>query len=641
MKQIMYKIIGVTMILLGNIAYIHGQSIDTESINNFDVSNATNSIKDLKWSIDDITKELFALDEKQRREEGVSEQYKETRNEIINVINSINTTTEKVSKLLQQIVLYKKEIITASEEVKNSRLGGENSKERIKEFLNIIYKLDNKLYSEDWSEDWSEIDTIKLLINSDNIPRTLANDYAIQSMILQLNNLIENFDEEEQYQVENMQKLNTLKKQSQTKLKEYQLDLEKLQQKKSYLLQFLWLYKSDKDQRKYTIAQLFESTKSVHEKIEEMLKDIRKWIYKWDLTIEKKLKEIEEQESSQQRYPIARPIYPINDIQTYFGDLAFQKEHGFPHLWIQIKAEQGSPVYAARDGIVYLVADNEEIGINRAMIIHTDWYVTVYEYLNKTTISIGDVIKRGQLIGYSWWEPWTRWAWFISKWPNLTFMVFKNGIALDPFDLLDASQIQDKFVLPEWYHIKYLRDKYARPIDITTLSVMEGNSNDERAYQFLKLYGVGIYKHLQFREDATKNTNIDRDVVICIAFAESTLGKYLSTENNIGNVGNDDSGNRVAMWWALAGARAIALTLNNKHLGHYHTINQLSRYGNPDGKIYASSPINWQTNVLKCLSQIKWFYIPEDYPFRTWLNPNLSEEHEQLVEILKSKSFKK
>ncbi|AHB41340.1 lipoprotein [candidate division SR1 bacterium RAAC1_SR1_1] len=637
MKQLMYKVIGILMILLGNIAYIHGQSIDTENIDNFDVSNATTSIKDLKGSIDTITEELFALDEKQRTEEGVSEQYKETRDEIVNVINSINTTTEKVTRILQQIALYKKEIITASEEVKNSRVGGENSKERIKEFLNVIYKLDNKLYN----EDGSAIDTIKLLINSDNVPRTLANDYAVQSMIVQLNNLIGNFDEEEQYQVENIQKLNTLKKQAQTKLKEYSVDLEKLQQKKSYLLQFLGLYKSDKDQRKYTIAQLFESTKSVHEKIEEMLKDIRKGIYKGDLTIETKLKEIEEEESNQKRYPISRPIYPINDIQTYFGDLDFQKEHGFPHLGIQIKAEQGNPVYAARDGIVYLVADNEEIGINRAMIIHTDGYVTVYEYLNRTTISIGDVVKRGELIGYSGGEPGTRGAGFISKGPNLTFMVFRNGVPLDPFDILDASIVQDKSVLPTGYHIKYLRDKYARPIDITTLSVMTGSSDDERAYQFLRLYGVGIYKHIQFREDATKNTNIDRDVVICIAFAESTLGKYLSTANNIGNVGNDDSGNRVAMGGALAGARAIALTLNNQHLGHYHTINQLSRYGNPDGKIYASSPINWQTNVLKCLSQIKGYYIPEDFPFRVGPNPNLSEEHEQLVEILKSKSFKK
>jgi hypothetical protein len=94
-------------------------------------------------------------------------------------------------------------------------------------------------------------------------------------------------------------------------------------------------------------------------------------------------------------------------------------------------------------------------------------------------------------------------------------------------------------------------------------------------------------------------------VVICIAFAESTLGRYLSTANNIGNVGNNDRGDRIGFGNALVGARVIPLTLNNKHLGDYHTINQLSRYGNKDGKIYASSPINWQTNVLKCLSQIK------------------------------------
>jgi murein DD-endopeptidase MepM/ murein hydrolase activator NlpD len=78
------------------------------------------------------------------------------------------------------------------------------------------------------------------------------------------------------------------------------------------------------------------------------------------------------------------------------------------------------------------------------MIIHTDGYVTVYEYLNKTIVKPGDVVKRGQLIGYSGGEPGTRGAGFISKGPNLTFMVFKDGIAIDPFDILDASIVQEK-----------------------------------------------------------------------------------------------------------------------------------------------------------------------------------------------------
>ncbi len=85
-----------------------------------------------------------------------------------------------------------------------------------------------------------------------------------------------------------------------------------------------------------------------------------------------------------------------------------------------------------------------------------------------------------------------------------------------------------------------MRDKYARTIDITDLELMTGTSLIQRETQFLGRYGVGVYKQVAFREDVAEKTNIDKDVVICIAFAESTLGKYLSTSNNIGNVGNND-----------------------------------------------------------------------------------------------------
>jgi hypothetical protein len=51
---------------------------------------------------------------------------------------------------------------------------------------------------------------------------------------------------------------------------------------------------------------------------------------------------------------------------------------------------------------------------------------------------------------------------------------------------------------------------------------------------------VGIYKTLSFWDNAVAGLNVDRDMVICVAFAESTLGRYLSTDGNIGNVGNND-----------------------------------------------------------------------------------------------------
>lgn len=110
--------------------------------------------------------------------------------------------------------------------------------------------------------------------------------------------------------------------------------------------------------------------------------------------MDKKLTALNKIEDDNQAYPLARPLYPIEEIQTYFGDINFQKEYGVPHIGIQIKAAQSTPVYASRNGIIYFVADNDEIGINRAMIVHTDGYVTIYQYLNTTVIKPGDIVRR-------------------------------------------------------------------------------------------------------------------------------------------------------------------------------------------------------------------------------------------------------
>ncbi len=599
------------------------------TIENFDVTTAVENIKDLQSSVTAITKELFALDDKERQgwSGAVSAQFKETRAEIVNIINTITNTTSKVGTIIKQLAWYKQEIKDSNETLKSVRSGMGNSKEDMENFIQLLYKVENKLYTE---ED-TGVDLIKLIANSNNLPITLASDQMLQTTMKQFTSLRENLNNDQTQELDNMKKFSKLKNDAEAELVQYENQLEQLQQKKNYLIQFLGLYKKDKFERQQTISQLFESTKWVNDKIGDLLKETKKGVYKVDFDMNSKLKDLEDIAQDDDMYPVAWPIYPIYEIQTYFGDLSFQKQYGIPQLWIQIKADQNTPVYAARDGIVYFVADNDNIWINRAMIVHTDGYVTVYQYLNRSVVKPGDIVRRGQLIGYSGGEPGTRGAGFISKGANITFMVFKDTMPIDPFDMLDASIVQDKSVLPEGYQIKYLRDKYARPIDITTLKIMSGSTLEERESQFLRAYGVGVYKLPAFWEDAAKGTNIDKDVVICIAFAESTLGRYLSTSNNIGNVGNNDRGDRVAINSVLAGARAIPLTLNNGYLGDYHTINQLSRYGNKDGKIYASSPINWQTNVLKCLSQIKGYYIPEDFPFRVGENPNKATTNGEYV----------
>lgn len=60
----------------------------------------------------------------------------------------------------------------------------------------------------------------------------------------------------------------------------------------------------------------------------------------------------------------------------------------------------------------------------------------------------------------------------------------------------------------------------------------------------------------------------------------------------------------------------VVKTLNNRYLGGYTRIEELSRYGNITGPIYASSNKNWHANVTRCMSALKGRYIPDSYEFR-------------------------
>lgn len=625
-KTIYKTILFVVFSILWMWSVTHWQYYQSqENIDSFNVDVAVKTIKELEASILDITKQLYELDSKEVSVDGdLSDKYREIRAEIVAVIQDINYTTEYVWTMLQKISVYKKQIFLNTKKLKDTRAWLESTKRLVEQFTNFLYKINNQIFFED------EVDEFKLFMSTNNIPLTLSNEHLIKSILIQFNELMESLDVDKDKQIKLIRTLNELKLRASKDVAEYQVILETLHQKKNYLIEFMRLYKNDQ-LAEQNFNMVFNSRKDVHNAMLTMINSITQKQYN-NLTfdMEEKIKELEEVytsngEKTEGIHPIARPIYPINEIEMLFGDKDFEKEFWIPNWWLQIQSEQGTPIYASNDGIVYHMTDGWNIGINRALIVHRNWYISAYMFMNKSIIQKWDIIRRGQLIWYSWGEPGTKWAWFTSKWPNLTFFVFKDWVAIDPLKLLDLSVVVDKDIIPSNYSIKYLNDKYARKIDISSLQLMTWETLMERADMFLSIYGVWIYKELAFWEDAVRWKNIDRDVAICIWFAESTLWRYLTTDNNIWNVWNNDRWDRVSMWSALAGARAIADTLNNQFLWHYHTIRQLSRYGNRDGMIYASSPINWQTNVTKCLSQIKGFYVPEDYPFRTWPNPRTFE----------------
>ncbi len=129
--------------------------------------------------------------------------------------------------------------------------------------------------------------------------------------------------------------------------------------------------------------------------------------------------------------------WPVDsrEITTYFGQhYIFGIHHG-----LDIFANQGDPVYAADDGVVTLVEDQDyKVSRlpSRVAIKHNNGLVTVYLHMSKINVKEGDNIKRGQVIGKVGGTPNTPGAGFYSTGPHLHLEVWDNGESRDPLNYL-------------------------------------------------------------------------------------------------------------------------------------------------------------------------------------------------------------
>jgi hypothetical protein len=113
--------------------------------------------------------------------------------------------------------------------------------------------------------------------------------------------------------------------------------------------------------------------------------------------------------------------------------------------------------------------------------------------------------------------------------------------------------------------------------------------------------------------------SIKPEVSVCIAWADTRLGKGMSTSFNYGNVGNNDRGNRVHFNSKEQGIEKIFQTLNNNYLKNKQTVGSLSIGGGGTAPVYATSQFNWNSNLLTCLCEmLDDQSINESYEIRTY-----------------------
>jgi len=577
-----------------------------------DIDEAQKQINNIYSQLNQVSEQLETVYKKKKI---VDKKYYEILSGIKLILKDIKSTKEKINQRLIRIKLYSLKIVELKNQISQIRKDLNVLKNSLAIYTKILYSLNNQIYDSDL-----KIDNLKLLLKSENISKTLSKEDIVKLLTAKMKELMNQLDEKNKKLTYYIKKINFLKIKYASEVKGYQRELEMLNQQKKYLM-FLFDYlKIDKKEYDKKFKFLFESKKDLKRQLIKLLLVTRNKLDKIKLwtgfDITPLLKNPEKPDSDKF---FSWPVLPVTKITTYFHDPDYLKQFWVLHNAIDLRVPQWSPIYAPANGIVYKVFDQDWPGLNRMIIVHKYWYVTVYLHLNKILVKEGQFVKRGQIIAVSWWKPGTRWAWLLSEGPHLHFEVIKNGQWIDPLKVLDLSVIDfDYKKLPKKYWLKYYKDKLSRNIDLSKVKVIPWKTILDRRINFLKKYGSWPYKDLQLWQKAASGTKIDIDLWICIWFAETWLGKHFARNSkwNVGNVWNNDRWDRRGFKTPLEGARAIYLTLNNKYLKNIYTLDKLSRYWSSNGPIYASEPYKWQKNVMKCLTMIKWYWVPEDYPFR-------------------------
>lgn len=126
---------------------------------------------------------------------------------------------------------------------------------------------------------------------------------------------------------------------------------------------------------------------------------------------------------------------------------------------------------------------------------------------------------------------------------NVHIELYENGSQIDPLEKLDLSSLSSD-IIPARYGWKYVDDlkKNNQNPNIEALQkkigffYLSGGTEAERQAKLLEKYASNDFQNRDIWVEESIAESIDPTFVLCVGLAESTLGKNLTTDGNIGNV---------------------------------------------------------------------------------------------------------
>jgi murein DD-endopeptidase MepM/ murein hydrolase activator NlpD len=138
-------------------------------------------------------------------------------------------------------------------------------------------------------------------------------------------------------------------------------------------------------------------------------------------------------------YPYVPAIIPLKPgtykrISSHFG-MRFHpiKKFNKMHFGMDISANTGIPVHVTADGVV-AQASRHAAGYGTMVLVkHAFGFYTIYGHLSSFTVSAGQIVKRGVVIGYVGNTG-------LSTGPHLHYEIIKNGNRINPISFTDFAK---------------------------------------------------------------------------------------------------------------------------------------------------------------------------------------------------------
>lgn len=381
-------------------------------------TNQSDKINEVEKEINEQEEKIKKLKEKAKKYQGLisSKQLQiSTLEEQMYILDSrinkkaidIKITEEEIDQTMDKIVKKNIEIRDKEGEIINQ-------KEKITDFIRLIYKNDQKSYLEILILNDSFSDFFNYLTFTETIEHELKD--VLDEVITLKDNLEKDKDLLER-EKRNLEKLN-----------------KKLTHEKSTL--------DEEKSMKKTILRETRGSETLFKKLLNKAKQEQVNADRDILILEKKKRKLLEQKEYKKNEvlddssSLSWPVSPSRGITALFHDPDYPYRHVFEHSGIDIRVSQGTPIRAPANGYIGR-ARNAGMGYSYIMLIHDNGISTVYGHVSKILVEDDQFVTRGQIIGRTGGAPGTPGAGRFTTGAHLHLEVRLNGIPVNPLNYLN------------------------------------------------------------------------------------------------------------------------------------------------------------------------------------------------------------